>query len=421
MTLGTTKEKALSRPQLYSAGVIVAVFVAVAVSAVAAADSPTPGVEIGGDYPAFYGAGKQASDGAWDDLYDLEAQFAAQAGLHPEGDEVAIFFPYPPQVALVYQPLSSLEYHWSYLVHTIVMGLFLWLSILTARPMIPWLEGRVLQALAAALLFWPMFRAVTGGSNTALTMFLIVLMWRLVHEDRVVAAGIVLALLLYKPQFALALGGLFLLARHTRVVAGAVIGAIPFYAVGVWLQGWTWVTDWLSSLPGYADVDAEINGHSSVSFLGFLRNALGVDAPLAHTLGWALAALTTAGLAWLWWRRDAVDLSGRMAVTMPGILLLAPHTMTHDGAVALITVAILVGMIGTNRAAPWLGAIWLLGATQAFIRTLGFSPGLPMLLLILFWAVRVTGVIRASEEPNSRADGPAVETASRVAASGSDR
>ena len=376
------------RARAYPAAVILAILVAMLVSSVAAGNSDSPAADLGGDYPAFYGAGRLASEGAWADLYDLDTQVAAQSDLHPAGEATARFFAYPPQFALAYQPLAALDYHWSFLLHTLIMGTLLWLSILISRPMLPWLNGRVLPALAGALLFWPMFRAVTGGSNTALTVFLMMAAWRLVHEDMPFVAGLALSLLLYKPQFALPMVGLFLLARYWKVVAGAAVGAIPFYALGALLQGPDWPLTWVTSASEFGTLDAEINGFSSISLLGFLQNAFGTDALVANALGWGLAAATAAALAWIWWRSGRGGLASKMAVTMPGVLLLSPHAMSHDAAVGLIAVAVIVGFVGLTRAGPWIVAIWILGATGPWISDIGFSPGILLLLLIVWWAWR---------------------------------
>ncbi|MGB9357326.1 MAG: glycosyltransferase family 87 protein [Acidimicrobiia bacterium] len=371
------------RLQFYAIGVIAAIAVALSITTLAAADSASPAAQIGGDYPAFYGAGRIAADGDWGNLYEFDRQVEAQAGLHPadEGD-VAWFFAYPPQVAFAYQPLAALGYHWSYLLHTAAMAMLLLASVLLARPMIPWLEGRVVAAFAIALLFWPMFRAVTGGSNAALTVFLIVAAWRLIHGNAPIAAGLVLAGLLYKPQFALPLIGLFLLAGYWRVAIGGAIGALIFYATGAALQGWIWGAEWLDSASSFGRLDAEVNGHSSISFIGMAENLFGVGASPAVVAAWALAGATAVFLSWLWWRNGETDLSGLLAITVPAILLMSPHAMSQDGAVVVITVAIVMGFSTSRGWMTWFLTVWALGASQILIQQLGFSPGFVMLLIV---------------------------------------
>ena len=371
------------RLQFYAIGVIAAIAVALLVTTLAVASSASPAAQIGGDYPAFYGAGQIAADGDWGNLYEFDRQVGAQAGLYPadEGD-VAWFFASPPQVAFANQPLAALDYHWSFLIHTMLMVMLLLVSVLLARPTIPWLEGRVALAFAIALLFWPVFRAVTGGSNAALTVFLIVAAWRLVHGNAPFAAGLVVAGLLYKPQFALPLIGLFLLAGYWRVVAGGAIGAMVFYATGTVLQGWAWGAEWLDSASSFGRLDAEVNGHSSISFIGVAENLFGVGASPAVVAVGALAGATAVFLSWLWWRNGDNDLAGLLAITVPAILLMSPHAMSQDGAVVVITLAIVMGFSASRPWTAWFLTIWALGASQMLIQQLGFSPGFVMLLIV---------------------------------------
>jgi hypothetical protein len=265
----------------------------------------------------------------------------------------------------------------------LIMGLLLLASILLMQPMLPWLRGRATLAFAGALLFWPMFRAITGGSNTALTLFLIVAAWRLIHDDRHLTAGVVLAALLFKPQLAIPMLGLFTLARYWRVVIGACIGATAYYMWGVALQGWSWALDWTEMARDFAAKEAEINGHSSISFIGFTQNIFGVGISVPVILAWLCAGAMVIFLCWIWWRRDSVSLGRRLAITVPGTLLLAPHVMTHDGALIVIAAAVAVQAWSRDRWGPWIATIWALGATQSMIMHLGFSPGFVMLLIIM--------------------------------------
>lgn len=394
VTDGTTDRAAAGttawRLRVYPLAVIAALAIAPLLGAIGAAGSEAPGASIGGDYPAFYGAGSIAAAGDLDHLHDVGRQIEAQHGLHrAEEGEVTRFFPYPAQVAVLYQPLASLEYHWSYLVHTLLMAGLLWAAIWVARPMIPWLYGRVPLAYAAALVFWPMFRTITGGSNTALTLFLITAAWRLVHEERPYAAGLVLSALFFKPQFAIPMVGLYLLGRYWRVVVGAAAGGLVFYLWGVALQGWGWAFEWAQMAREFGAKEAEINGHSSISLIGFTQNLFGVGMKPPVILAWACAVAMALFLSRLWWKHGQTHLDKLLAVTVPGVLLLAPHVMTHDGSMIVLTVAVAVAAWDRPSWTPWVIVIWALGAAQAFIKALGFSPGFVMLLIAFTWALLV--------------------------------
>lgn len=394
---GPQVRSAAWRMRVYPLAIIAALTASVLIGAANAADSDAPGAAIGGDFPAFYGAGIIAAEGDLDELHVVARQVEAQAGLHPDEEgEVTRFFPYPAQFAMVYQPLAAFEYHWAYLIHTAVMGALLWGAIWLARPMLPWLYGKTPLALAAALLFWPMFRTVTGGSNTTLTLFLIVAGWRLIHDERPFAAGFVLAALLFKPQLAIPLLGLFLLGRYWKVVAGTAIGTFIYYLWGAVLVGWNWAFEWADMARDFGAKEAEINGHSSISFIGFAQNLFGVGFNPPVVLAWGCAVATALFLCRLWWRGSRADLRYLLAISIPGILLLAPHVMTHDGALVVLTAAVAVGAWPRPRWAPWLAVVWALGATQAMILRLGFSPGFVMLLIVLTWAWKVM-----QEQPES--------------------
>ena len=216
-----------------------------------------------------------------------------------------------------------------------------------------------------------MFRAVTAGQNTALTLFLIVVAWRLVDADRDVAAGLVLALLLYKPQYAIPLIGLLFLSRRWRVVVGAAIGAGGLWALGaIWL-GPTWLASWWSQVVPFARLDAQVNAKNSISAPGFAE-AIGGGA-------WSVSGLdaspSSSGLvvSWVWWRRVDQPLAVRMAVAAPAILLMSPHSMFYDASLILISVGVLVAVGPIQRVRA--GAlVWLLGILAGGRRCVRLEP-----------------------------------------------
>ncbi len=110
--------------------------------------------------------------------------------------------------------------------------------------------------------------------------------WRLLDADRDVAAGLVLALLLYKPQYAIPLIGLLFLSRRWRVVVGAAMGAGGLWALGaIWLEP-NWLASWWSRVVPFAQLDAQVNAKNSISAPGFAE-ALGGGA--WSILGWTVA------------------------------------------------------------------------------------------------------------------------------------
>jgi Glycosyltransferase family 87 len=338
--------------------------------------STTASGRVGGDYPAFYTAGTLVNEGRIDELYDPAAQAEVQETLLGEEDGY-LAFAYAPHVAAAYAPLAALPYRASYVVHTLVMVGALVLALHLLRPLVSIVDRWFNLVLAATVTSYPMFMAVGGGQNTALTFLLLAGVWRALHEDREGLAGAAAAMLLFRPQYAIPVIGLLLLGRHHRAVAVAAAGAALTFGANVVILGWSWLSEWTDRVGPFLETDAEVNAANSVSTVGFLQALFGVDSPIALVVG-ALATLIVIGaLAWLWWDGTA-DVSMRMAATATGLLLLSPHAMFYDAGLIVLTLLVLVdrAIIG------WRGAafVWLLGLLHLTKGILDATPFAPVVM-----------------------------------------
>lgn len=365
------RDPALHRRLVWYPRVLLAVLAAAFVVIIASGDgSTTAGGRVGGDYPAFYAAGTLVAEGRLDDLYDTASQSAAQAELMGTEDGY-LGFAYTPHVAAAYAPLASLPYRASYVVHTALMVGALVLALQLIRPMVRLVDEWFAASLLVTLASYPVFMAVGGGQNTAITILCLAGVWRGLADDREMAAGVAVTLLMFRPQYALPVLGLLLLGRHTRAVATAAVGAGVLWVVNAALYGVDWVTRWMAEVEPFLDATAVANARNAISVLGFGRAVLGVDAPLALALG-GVAAIVVAGvLSFVWWR-GAFDLDGRMALTATGLVLLSPHALFYDAGVMLITLLVLVDRDG--RRWPLVAAVWAAALLHTTRHTFGATP-----------------------------------------------
>jgi alpha-1,2-mannosyltransferase len=258
-----------------------------------------PSSRLGGDYPSFYGAGAIAADGDWGQLYDAARQQQEQAGLiDDEGGY--LYFSYPPFVAAGYGLLARLDYRWSFLLHTILMTLALAGAITVLRPWLRWTGLPLPALLVVALAFYPVFTGVIGGQNVALSLLLFAGAARLDHDDRAYLAGVVAALLLYKPQFGVVVVPLLLVARRWRMLAGWATGAIALLAISTMLMGGSWLSDWWGQAADFSSLNVAANGLNFISFPGFLVNALGAGSHVAQAAGYGLGVLAAVAVAREW-------------------------------------------------------------------------------------------------------------------------
>ena len=94
--------------------------------------APEGSGQLGGDFPAFYGAGSVVNESGYDNLYDAATQRAAQEGLIAnEGGY--LFFAYPPFVAAAYSWLAAFDYRVAYLIQMVLMGAAAAASVLLLR------------------------------------------------------------------------------------------------------------------------------------------------------------------------------------------------------------------------------------------------------------------------------------------------
>jgi hypothetical protein len=343
---------------------------------------------LGGDFPAFYAAGSLVGDGAWDSLYDIEAQAEAQASLHGSdaGDSTELlYFAYPPPVASLYRPLAALDYRMAYALHSLLMGVLLVVALALARPMVPLLNRRFEAAVTASLLFYPALRAITGGQNTTLTLLLLILFWRSVDEENDVLTGLAIAGLLYKPQFAVPLFGLMVWQRRPKAVAVASAGAGVLWAYSAAVMGAGWLASWWHQVGEFAALDAEINAHNAVSFLGVSEALLGAGSLAARLVAAPLMAAGVAALLWLWRPASSTDPALRFAATVVGLVAISPHAMFYDAGLLVVAGIVMAGRLGPT-ARPVLVACWGLAWLQLAGESIGVAPAFG-LVLVACWTL----------------------------------
>ena len=296
---------------------------------------------LGGDYPAFFGAGSIILDGDLESLYVEDRQIDAQVGLLSAGGYLA--FAYPPHVAAVYAPLAALPFQPSYLIHTLIMAASYFATLRVLAPIVPIISRWRLPLLAAGFTFYPLAIAIGGGQNAALTVLGFAIIWRALHEDREWVAGFVAGLMMYRPQYALAAIGLMLLSKHWRAVGTAAATTVVTWAGTAVFFGLNWLPEWLEAVVPFVERDAEVNADNSISALGFFQALLGVESTLALVVGLAIAGSVVVTLMFLWSQPERFALSHRMAALAIGSVIISPHANFYDAAVLVIAGAAILG------------------------------------------------------------------------------
>jgi hypothetical protein len=362
------------RARRFAAALLAALAVSFVATLLSGEGVDTGAGRLGGDYPAFYAAARIAADGDVDEVNDLGRLEAEQADLYPEDDEEGFLtWAYPPHVAVLYRPLAALPYRPSYAVHTALMVAAFVAAVLLLRPLVPWLQQATLPAIALGLAAWPMFRGIGAGQNTALTLLLLVGAWRASTGGRDGLAGVLLGLLLFKPQFAVIAVALWALARRWRAVASFAAVAAATWGFTALFAGAGWVSRWIDDVRAY-DRTEDVNAPNHVSLPEAAHAALEVSA-----VGWALAAAVAAVTAQRWYRTRELD----VALAVPAVLLCAAHAVFYDAGLTILTAAVLLPL------AP--AATVVLYAAQFLEPLKDALDWNPLVLVLLgWWTVRLS-------------------------------
>jgi hypothetical protein len=322
---------------------------------------------IGIDFHTYLAAANVGLQQGWSHIYDQGLVALAQKELVPAQRSQ----PYlsPPTVAYLTAPLSPLPYSIAFLVWAI--GTFMAFALALAwagsgKGLVRWIP------VFGALSTWWVMHAVDVGQVVPLVAAGTVVAWRLLRDKRDIAAGLLLATILFKPNTAILAPFALLMAGRLRAF-GAWVAATFAIFLGVFItlgvNGMSaYIEQLMAPLPSGAD---------SLTLHGAF-GAAGAVALIARLLIVGIVFATAYRL------RNSPGLA--LAVGILGSLIIAPYL--HGSDLCLLAAA--GWMVWQDR--PWvawrvaLGVAWI--AASPFLYLYGkalplrFWPWLEIALLV---------------------------------------
>jgi hypothetical protein len=292
---------------------------------------PCDGIQC--DFSVFWPAGLLARQGQFETLYDPMAFDAfRKAILIPT--EQRLDWIYPPPSLLPLMPVSHLPLGIAFLV---------WTSVLAVLAV---------GALRLACVSWPVI--AVGLLSPAALWDIEMGQWEVFCGSILVAGlllqawrpgigGLLLSLMLFKPQTAWAMPAALLAAGRWRVVAGGILGAGALCALTTLCLGpeaWrVWMTGGMKNAH-----EILIQGHSigleeSVSVFWAMRNG-GASVHAAY-VAQILAALSALAVVAHAWRDQRFCAEQRVALTIVGGVLVTPYLFIVDLVAYEISLALL--------------------------------------------------------------------------------
>lgn len=321
------------------------------------------GSAIGRDFVAPWSASALALAGRPEAAYDQAAFRAAETQTIGAPVPFIAWF-YLPSFLLLVLPLATLPY---------LVALVLWLGaplVALAR-----LVHRLLPhplAPVAVVVFPGTAQCLISGQNGIFSAALLA-GGLLAIETRPVVAGLLIGLLSYKPQLAVAVFAALLFGRHWRVLAVALAAALALAAASLAVFGWeSWRAGLAALGVARSALEAgQISWDRLVTVFGAARLA-GAGITAAYALQ-SLAALAAMGILWWAWRRPA-SLALRGSALALAIPLTTPYAFDYDLVLLLLPLAWLVqeglttgfrrgeiallALVWASPVAGWLLALW---------------------------------------------------------------
>lgn len=324
---------------------------------------------VGFDFHAYEAAARVGIHSGWAQIYDQGLVKAVERQLVP--DQTTLRFISPPPVAWFAAVLTPLPYWLAYGVWATLMFSALGFALAWSTPN----RGRALPvAVSVGIVPWWVLHALYVGQVVPLVAASVLIAWRLLREERDVAAGIVLAFVVLKPQVA-AVAPLALLA------AGRYRAFAPWVVAAAFATGTSLMTLGPDGLAAYAASLKDLPSNSS-DFT--LKGALGLQGAAVAVSG---ALIVGAALVTAYRVRSAPGIA--IAVGVLASLLATPYLYENDLCLLGAVGWILWEELPTPFWRASLATLWVLATTHLVVTDLGV-PTLklwPLFELALFLAL----------------------------------
>lgn len=270
------------------------------------------------DFITYYAAAELAVQGRVTDAYDLEKMHAAEKAVWPKSEKYAWF--YPPTFHALVKPLAALDYNPAFALFMSATFLFYLLAV--RRLAQPW--GVLLPAAA----FPAVLVNLIYGQNAFLTAGLVLLAFAHLYR-RPVLAGMLIGMLVIKPQMAVLLPALLLCGRHWLAFLSAAITATLLCLLSTWsvgLDAWPAFFHSLNDAREFLQV-GKLRWSQMISVFADVKQ-LGGSTALAYGLHVTWAALLAALSLYTWLRTR--DLALRATTFVLATLHFSPYMYDYE-------------------------------------------------------------------------------------------
>ena len=285
----------------------------------------------GTDFLHFYTLGVIAAENREVALYDVNAQAALAAQRVPDAAGIRYLPLYPPQVSILFAPLSFLPYGsalvaWWFLIAAIYG--FCCYGVWRTCPNLWPYAGTVAIATVA---FPAFFNLIAWGQTSALALACFTLALLFLRQRSEFLAGICLGCLIFKPQLGIAACIVFIATGAWRMIFGGILSAGTQLAIGIFYYRTGAFRQWLRVLMKVPQTTAAFEPrpyqtHCLRTFWEMLFPWSGVAVTL-----YLITAIIVLGVLIVAWRPGRrVPLELRYSLLLLATVLISPHLTVYD-------------------------------------------------------------------------------------------
>ncbi|WP_426996545.1 glycosyltransferase family 87 protein [Pseudarthrobacter sp. N5] len=406
-----TKERLRNYPLIF----VVLGALGVASSSVSRIVDPTVQGPFLPDYLAHWTGGGLILSGGHGQLYDPAVQHAYQESAIGTTTKLS-WFVSPPLVAVLYVPLSLMNYNLSatcWLILTLAMLLWCILSLKSIAPKIMLMKRRT--AVLGLLASVPAFELLGGGQDSAFILAVWILGMHFLATRHPLAAGAIFGLGFMKPQHVFLVPFLLLLTRSWKALGAFCAVVVALSAASVGLVGIEGMKEWAAALtsPMYSEQVQLGQAWKMVSLPALIVALIPPDwaAWLSPNLAWASLTL---GLGVLLLRlrtlRAPVGVQGFWVCALATTVVFSPHLAVYDAVLMFPVVLYLLEKRSSPRirvaVVAAFGLMWIAPVLHVGAAMLGgpftiIDAPYSAIPLTVLWAETLKGLrIRSSDAPD---------------------
>jgi alpha-1,2-mannosyltransferase len=350
------------------------------------------GQVIGTDFIQFYSSGTTILYGDGENLYDFAYQSQLEQAI--AGPELTSFHAFitPPFLAWLFVPFSVLPYIASFIMWSI-LGLCFLLASFTLL-----FAEKPIKRFLWSLTWFPIFAAISFGQNSLMSIFFFSLTYWLWRKDKLLTAGIVSSLLLFKPQMILGIGILWLFEfrKDWKALLGLSIGGVTLAILSFWLMpvaSKAYFELAREFLPRLISSEQFPIWHLH-SLRGFWLLLLPGHVSVAEGIS---LSLSIAGIVafFYFWRINRNEPTMLFAAAICLTIWISPHAMIYDWAILLIPAVLLWQRYPEmqNLWKPLFASIWIatfISGPLTYIQLKFLPIAIQISIIVLFLVLFVT-------------------------------